>query len=516
MGGDAEDKEEALHAKTSRDENASVGAKSVRAVRSTYIGNIVRIAAQLVAQIFILRALGPETVGTFGYVLLLFGVLALVIDQGFGWSLIQGGFDSREEISVVFSRIMLLSACCMLGTVALSYGVEEWLSNRDIGPVMRYSAPAFLLCGLFVVPQARLRAELRFAEIQQAFTGAYLAAYPLVGVVMAYSGFGIWSLVVAWYVQLAVQAGVALFYCPHSFRLSSPFAPTRAGPVGRHVAAINLLNWAVENSGSAVAGTMGASAIGNFNAASVIARAPAVNLVTSLQSVVFSAATVLRKDTDQMRQMFLGGTALLSLIVVPIYGFTYVHSAFVIHLLFGDEWAAAGPVLASLCPGMIALAIGTLCAPLLVAMGDQKWVTISQVLCLLTVSVGILALGGIDVYAIGASISAGYILATTIQVSALSKKKIIQANDLLVALRGPIIIALVFAIPLFVAAEHAAPALSEVLIALAVKSVVVAALIWMFPRLFVCPSLVRILGTVRTGSTVLGWLRLDYAYQRES
>ena len=76
--------------------------------------------AQFIAQILIMRQLGPELVGTFGYALLLNGVLALIIDQGFGWSLIQGHFNDKEEVAVVFSRIMLASFISMLVVFGIS------------------------------------------------------------------------------------------------------------------------------------------------------------------------------------------------------------------------------------------------------------------------------------------------------------------------------------------------------------------------------------------------------------
>ncbi len=45
----------------------SLAAKSLSAVKSNYVGTIIRVGAQFIAQILIMRQLGPELIGTFGY-----------------------------------------------------------------------------------------------------------------------------------------------------------------------------------------------------------------------------------------------------------------------------------------------------------------------------------------------------------------------------------------------------------------------------------------------------------------
>ena len=151
----------------------TLAAKTLGAVKSNYAGTLIRVLAQFGAQVVIMRELGPELVGTFGYALLVFGALALVIDQGFGWALMQGDF-SEEELRVVLSRLMLGSVFGMLFVFGMSYPLAIWLDNPLAGTLFRYSAPSYLVIAVYGISQARLRAELRFREIQYATTGAYL------------------------------------------------------------------------------------------------------------------------------------------------------------------------------------------------------------------------------------------------------------------------------------------------------------------------------------------------------
>lgn len=462
----------------------SLAEKSLRAVKSDYIGTVIRVGAQLGAQILIMRELGPEMVGVFGYALLLYGVLALVIDQGFGWSLIQGDFNDKDEIATVFSRIMLASFIAMIGVFAFSYPLENYLGSELVGTVFRYSALSYLFIGLFIVAQAKLRAELRFREIQTAVTGSYLVAYPVVGVSMALTGFGVWSLLAAWYVQGILQVVIAYYYSPHSFRVANPFRPTKTGPLGRHVAGINIVNWAVDNSSGVFVGAQGAVALGNFNAASMLARTPAMQMVQTLQTILFSTASAAAGDLIRIKRLYLGALATIGFIVFPAYGYAATHSDLIVALVFGDKWQDAIGIFAVLSVGMVAMAVGTLSSSILTATGGQQSVLISQVVCLILMVTGLYFAAGISLIYVGIAMSVAYLVRLVMQMKAISEKVGIGALEIVSVVKGPICIAawMAFPIPL-VGFVDLSPYLLEG-VGLAARVIIAILLIVALPRFF--------------------------------
>lgn len=484
----------------------TLAAKSLNAVKSNYIGTIVRVGAQLVAQIMIMRQLGPELIGTFGYVLLLHGLLALVIDQGFGWSLIQGHFNDEQEIAVAFSRIMLASFIAMCVVLSISYPIANYLQNDLVGSVFRASAPSYLLMGFFSISQAKLRAELRFREIQMATTGAYLIAYPIVGVAMVWAGFGVWALVAAWYVQGILQVVIGHYYGPHSLKLANPFRRTKSGPLGRQVAGINVLNWAVDNSSGVFVGVLGAAALGNFNAAMMLARTPTLQLVQVLQTILFSTASAIGNDQRRIKHLYLGALASVGLIIFPAYGYALTHADFIIKLLFGNKWIATADVFAALSFGMIALAMSTLSGAILTATGDQKTVLYSQSVCLMLMIVGLYFSKNVSLVYVGLTVTVAYMARLIMQVKIIAVTGGITPTEFLSVLRGPLLIAVLMGIPVTFFFESGLGRVQIESLALTFKCVTILLLFRIFPRFFFGPILTDILVRFAIGRRLLGIL----------
>ena len=487
----------------------SLAVKSLSAVKSNYTGTVIRVAAQLIAQILIMRQLGPELVGTFGYALLLHAVLALVIDQGFGWSLIQGHFNDKQEIATAFSRIMLLSFICMLGVIAISYPVADYLGNELVGSVFRYSAPSYLLVGFVAISQSKLRAELRFREIQISTTGAYLVAFPIVGVTMALAGFGVWALLTAWYVAAILQVIIGHYYSPHSLRLANPFRPTKSGPMGRQVAGINVLNWAVDNTAGVFVGSLGASSLGNFNAASMLARTPVLHVVQTLQTILFSTASAIGNDQRRIRHLYLSALAAVSFIVFPAYGYTLTHADLIVEVVFGNKWLDAAGIFSAMSIGMIALAMSSLSGAILTATGDQKTVFYSQTACLMLLIPGLFFTINISLVHVGLAITVAYIARFLLQLKAIAVRGGIARMEFISVIKGPFFIAVFMAMPvkLFEDAPHAAMVPTE-LLALVLKCFVLLVLFKVFPRFFFSFSLTDLLMRFSVGRRGINFLGL--------
>jgi O-antigen/teichoic acid export membrane protein len=484
----------------------SLAVKSISAAKSSYVGTLIRVGAQLGAQILIMRQLDPELVGAFGYVLLLQSILALIIDQGFGWSLIQGHFNDKREIATVFSRIMLLSFIGMLGVFAISYPIADYLGNELVGSLLRYSAPSCFLIGFFTVSQAALRAELRFREIQIASTSAYLIAYPIVGVTMAFAGFGVWSLVVAWYVHYIIQVAISHYYSPHSLKLANPFLPTKSGPMGRQVAGINILNWAVDYSSGVFIGGMGASSLGNFNAAMMLARTPALQVVQTLQSILFSTASAIGDDQQRIKRLYLAALAAVSFIVFPAYGYTLTHAELVIKVVFGSKWLDAAGIFSALSIGMIAFSLSLLSGAILTATGDQKTVLYSQAACLMLMIFGLSLTINISLVHVGLAITVAYTVRLSLQLKAIAARGGIMLIEFLSTIRGPFFIAIVMATPVTLGGGFTLEVIPIESLALVLKGLLLIVLFKAFPRFFFSPASRDLMTRFHAGRQVINML----------
>lgn len=484
----------------------SFSGKVLAAAKTNYLGMVVRVAGQLVAQIVLMRLLGPEVVGTFGYVLLLNGVLALLIDQGFGWSLVQGDFD-RDEVAVAFSRLMLAGCLAAVVVFVASYPLERALANPLAGDVIRWSAPAYLLIGPYAIAHARLRRDLRFRELQYATTGAYMIAYPGLGLVLALMGCGVWSLLGAWYAAAVLQIVIGHHYAGHSLRLTWPWRNCRAGPLGRQVACINVLNWAVDNSSGAFVGAMGAHALGSFNAASMLGRQPALQLAQMLQVLLFSAASVMDPSAARVRQLYLTALTAVALAIAPAYGLFFAHADPLTRLMFGAQWSLAADALAAMCPGMAAMALSMVTSSILTAKSGQASVIRSQLLSLLLLVGGLAWAASKSLETVAWVLSLAYSFRLAYQLLTVVRSQAVSWRDIGIALRGPAALALLMALPVAgwidPAGRHWAHAL-----AVAVQLAMACTLLYLAPRFFLAPECLDLLGRNAMGRKLLAALRI--------
>jgi O-antigen/teichoic acid export membrane protein len=487
----------------------SLAVKSLNAVKSHYAGTVIRVSAQLGSHILIMRELGPELIGTFGYVFLLYGLLSLLIDQGFGWSLIQSDFNNHKELAVVFTRIMLGSLLGMIFVFFISFPMADVLNNDLVGEVFRYSAPSCLAIGMFIISISKLRADLRFKEIQIATSGAYVIAFPIIGVMMVLNGYGIWALLAAWYAQAIIQAAIAFHYSPHSLKLENPFCPTTSGKLGRHVASINILNWAVDGSAGILVGRLSAAALGNLNAAMMLTRTPTLHLVQTLQTILFSTACIIRDDRPLLKRLYLSSLATISFIVVPGFVYANTHADLIIHLLFGEKWKDIGGLFSALSLGMIALSFSTLSGSILTAVGDQKTVLYSQVVCLILIFFGVYVTATMSLFHVGVAVAIAYWVRLLFHMKAITRMGEIASHELIRVLGGPIIVGTLIAIPASSLVDSELSMAMTESISLLLKFIVLSLLCKIFPNFFFCPALVDVLNRFTVGRNIIRWLGVN-------
>ena len=371
----------------------SIGQKSLRAIKWNYLGTIARAFAQIFAQIAMARLLGPDIVGSFGYAILLYGVLGFLIEQGLGWAIVQSNAISERELRIVFARVMLVALLCSAGTFICADLLAAAMGAPAIAQTIRWFAPAYVFAGLLVITHAQLKKDLRFKEMQIAQTVSYVIAYPIAGVLLAAAGAGVASLIVAWILQAALAFTLMWRYAPHSFAMSNPFSRLSLTGYGRDITLINIVNWAVDNAANAfIARFHGPAALGLYNTSLNLVRTPAHHLVVTLQQVIFPTAAAVKGDIALLARLFRTALAVVLFIAIPIFGFAAMASQPIIAVLLGQKWLAAAPLLPPIALAMIPHIVALISGSTLSGRGDQRIELASQIIAATVLVTAFLAL----------------------------------------------------------------------------------------------------------------------------
>lgn len=372
--------------------NDNLITRSFHAVIWSYIGGISKVIAQLVIQVWLARVLGPEVFGQYATVLIVIGIGWLFSDAGLGDALIQKAEISDEDISYAFGWILIVSLIVGL-IVSIS---SPWLANFMGDASLKWP---LVVCGAIIALQALanlsaslLRRELNMKRLQIIQISAYMIGFGLVAMPLAYLNYGVWSLVIGFFVQTLITLTFGYLSVRHTLK------PRLSGDVnlrnyGGNVLGVNMANWAIENLDRFIIGKQwGIQALGAYSAAFNLSRSPSQLLVSTLQSVVFSSASKVQDDLNRVRRGYLAILSISALLAFPFFALLALKAEFVIALLYGEKWHEAIPLFQAFCVAIPFYVMLALTGPVLGAIGMVKSEFKIQVCTMVILVIGLLAL----------------------------------------------------------------------------------------------------------------------------
>jgi O-antigen/teichoic acid export membrane protein len=345
--------------------NHDIAKRSVAALGWSYLGAFGRVLAQLVIQVLLARLLGPLAFGQAMAAMIVLGFGWLVSDAGFGSALVQRSEVSERDISYALACILLVSTPVAAVFALTAHPIALLLGDAQLAPLIIACAALIPLQALSNLPMSLLRRNLQMKRLQVIQLGGYILSYGGVGLLLAWLGFGAWSLVGAFAAQGITNLVCAYASVRHTLRprLSGDSALRR---FGLRVMATNIANWGIDNLDRLIVSRQwGAASLGEYSAASNLSRAPASLLVSSVQSVVFASASKLQAEPERLTRGFLAVLGLISLLTFPTFTFLALHADLVVHTLYGSRWEGAGPLFAAFCVGLPFYAMLSVTGPVL-------------------------------------------------------------------------------------------------------------------------------------------------------
>ena len=438
----------------------SIAARTLGALRWNYLGTAGRIAAQFVSQILLARLLGPEPVGVFACAFLIVTLCALLVEMGLGAGLVQARQLDESQVRAVSARLLLMGVVTSLAVYAFADTIANHVfATPEAGAIIRAMAPTLVVSAAAVPASALLRRELEFGVVQAAEIGSYVFGYLVVGVGSAASGFGVWSLVLAWYAQTTTCCLALYVFSRQRPWPGNPLRRLSISRFGTMIMTTNLLNWLIEQGTHVAVGRFfGAAALGQFTMSNNLVRTPANHLVVSLQAVLFPMAARAHQNDAGLRRAYLTALTGVGLVAFPAFAFVAIMAEPIVHVLLGAKWIEAAPVLAALSTAMIPHAAMALCGPLLNGRGEPEIELRLQALTLLLMAAVLVLTSQWSLVAMAWGLAAVYLCRCLLITFVLMRRLRVWPADLARAIRGPLILTVV-AVAAAVATEAALHAL---------------------------------------------------------
>lgn len=148
----------------------------------------------LVVSIILARILDPSEYGTIALITVFITILQVFVDSGMGNALIQKKEADDLDFSSVFWFNLIMCVCLYLLMYFCAPLIAGFYKMPELTPIIRVLSLILIISGVKNVQQAYVSRNMLFKKFFFSTLGGTIGA-ALVGITMAYCGFGVWALV---------------------------------------------------------------------------------------------------------------------------------------------------------------------------------------------------------------------------------------------------------------------------------------------------------------------------------
>lgn len=321
--------------------------------KGTVWSGIERFSVQgiaFVVMIIMARILTPEDYGLVGMVTIFIAISQSLVDSGFSQALIRKQDRTETDNSTVFFFNIGVGLFLYLVLFLCAPFIARFYNQPLLTPLTRLISLSVLINSFVVVQRALLTVKIDFKTQAKASLVAAITA-GVVGITMAYTGFGVWAIV--WYqlVNIAVNVGLLwVFSCWRPRFLYSWSSFRELFSFGSKLALSGILEALYNNIYLIVIGKVfKASDLGYFTRASQFAQFPSSNLSSIIQRVTFPVLCTIQDDDDRLRSVYRRFLRLSAFIVFPLMCGLASVSYPLICLILGEKWLFSAELLQIIC-----------------------------------------------------------------------------------------------------------------------------------------------------------------------
>ncbi len=295
------------------------------------------------------RLLSPEAFGLVAMASVFIVFVQVFLDQGFGAAIVQRADLEPEHLDTAFWVSILTGCVLTIGGIAMSGWVAALFREPSLALVLKWLSIGFVLTTLSTTQTAILQRKLAFKGLAARSLAATLVG-GVVGVGMAFAGFGVWSLV-AQELTNDLAAAIVLWSASDwrpSFKVSKKHYKDLFG-FGVSIVGNNVLDVIMRRSDDFLIGYfLGPTLLGYYNIGYRLLLV-IMRVVTGItNAVAFPIFSRIQNSPERLRRAFYTVTQYTSLLAFPVFIGLAVLAPELVRALFGEKWIPSVPVMQTL------------------------------------------------------------------------------------------------------------------------------------------------------------------------
>jgi O-antigen/teichoic acid export membrane protein len=352
----------------------SIREKAIRGVIWSAIQNWGSQAGSLIVFFVLARLLPPEAFGLIALSNVFLTFMQVFLEQGFAQALIQRKHLEPEHLNTAFwtsvgiGVVLLLLGFGGAGTIAVLF------KQPQLTPILQWLSLLFLINAFGNVQRAILERKFAFKSIAARSLFGTLTG-GVIGVVMAYLGYGVWSLVGQQLVSETVA--VLVLWRASDWRPGLQVSSRHFRDLfsfGVNILGFNLLSFINTRADDFLIGYfLGPVALGYYAIAYRVLTIMTQLLTVTSSQVALPTFSRLQEDLERFRKAFYMATRFTSAIAFPTFLGMAVLAPELVTLLFGEQWMPSVPVMRVLAFMGIMQSVSYFKGSVFMAMGKPSW-----------------------------------------------------------------------------------------------------------------------------------------------
>ena len=300
--------------------------------------------------VILARMLDPSDFGIIAMITIFFAVAQSFVDSGFSNALVRKTNRREEDLSTCFYFNIGVGIIAYIVLFLIAPLVASFYNQPILSPIIRITGLGVVLNSLCVVQQALFTIKIDFKSQAKVTLSATIIS-GIVGVVLAYQGYGVWALVWQGVVLSLVRMG--LLWLMSKWHPTTGFSKSSFNYLfgyGSKLLASGLLDTIYNNIYPIVIGKFYTPAqLGNYSRALSFAQLPSSNITSILQRVTFPVLSTIQDDIPRLQANYRRLLKLSAFIIFPLMMGLAAVAFPMIRLILTPKWEGCSLYLQIIC-----------------------------------------------------------------------------------------------------------------------------------------------------------------------
>ncbi|WP_340817866.1 lipopolysaccharide biosynthesis protein [Methanolobus sp. WCC4] len=328
----------------------------------------------MLTSVVLARLLLPSDFGIITIVYIFLGAMNLFTELGFGSAVIHRKEKIEEALGTSFTINLIISVFLFFIIFFAAPYLASFYDEPVITNVLRVLGIGIIFSAFQFVPSVYFRKNLQFGKTAiPAFVSGLTNT--IVAIILAYSGFGVWSLVYGSLASTFVNVVMLLIMCPCKPKLTFDMDIGKELFVfGKYLFAANIIIFINLHIDDAIGGKLlGITALGYYYLAYRWGTF-AERIIGITEKVMFPTYAKIQDDLPKMRKGYLGVLKYVSIMTFPISIGLFAIAPEFVTVVLGEKWVPSIIPMQILCFFGLFSTIASTTGSVFTAAGKPKFV----------------------------------------------------------------------------------------------------------------------------------------------